>query len=200
MGGDGATETIPEPVARVAAVMRGSPVTWSLCGGWAVDAWLGRRTRDHQDVDVAVFRDEERAIFEHMGDCRLVAHDTIDAAHDDPWDGGPLDFPAHIHTAFEDGLSWEMQFNERSRSAWILRRSPLITVPLPRFAQVSPWGLPTMVPEVLLWYKAQELRAHDELDLDTLLPQLTDEQLYWLRGAIAVVDPAHRWLGRLTAW
>jgi len=29
---------------------------------------------------------------------------------------------------------------------------------------------------------------------------VTDGQLYWLRGAITVVDPAHRWLGRLTAW
>ena len=29
---------------------------WWICGGWAVDLWLGRTTRPHADTDVGCFR------------------------------------------------------------------------------------------------------------------------------------------------
>jgi hypothetical protein len=183
-----------DPVARVAAVMRGTTLTWSLCGGWAVDAWLDRQTRDHGDVDVAVFRDEERAVYAELGGRRLVAHDTDDADHDEPWDGRDLDFPAHLHARLDDGPDWELQVNERAGDVWLLSREPLVTAPLDRFAQRSPRGLPTMAPEVLLWYKARGTRPRDEVDFAALLPLLTEAERGWLRDAIAAVDPAHRWL------
>jgi hypothetical protein len=172
--------------------------TWSLCGGWAVDSWLGRQTREHLDVDIAIFRDDERAIFEHLADLHLAAHDTPDATHNDRWDGRALDFPAHIHATFEDGLPWELQLNERSGRDWILGRDPRITIPVERFAQSSSWGLPTMAPEVLLWYKAEASRSHDEADLRAVVPHLTDGQRDWLREAITLAHGDHPWLGRLS--
>jgi hypothetical protein len=188
---------LPEPVARVAALMETFEPTWSLCGGWAVDAWVGRQTRDHNDVDVAVFRDDERAIFDHLADWHLSAHDTPDATHSDRWDGRALDFPAHIHARLDDGLEWEVQLNERSGDDWIVNRQPRIAIPVARFSLRSPHGLPTMAPEVLLWYKAADVRPHDELDFVALLPVLTDEQRRWLRGQISVVHPAHPWPARI---
>lgn len=32
----------------------------ALCGGYAVDQWVGRNTRPHGDIDVGVFRSELR--------------------------------------------------------------------------------------------------------------------------------------------
>ena len=46
---------VPETLARVADLMSAFRPKWSLCGGWAADAWLGRQTRDHADIDIAVF-------------------------------------------------------------------------------------------------------------------------------------------------
>jgi hypothetical protein len=37
-------------------LMRGFAAPWWVAGGWALDLWLGRRTRDHEDLDVAVLR------------------------------------------------------------------------------------------------------------------------------------------------
>jgi hypothetical protein len=175
------------------------PSTWTLCGGWAVDAWLERQTRDHGDVDIAIFRSDERAFFEHLADWHLAAHDTADAAHDDRWDGHALAFPAHIHATFDDGLGWEAQINERSGRQWILSRRPRVAIPLSRFARPSSWGLPTMAPEALLWYKSQEMRPHDEQDFMALLPRLTADERTWLERALSDVDRAHPWLAQLAA-
>jgi hypothetical protein len=51
--------------------MSSFPAPWALCGGWAIDAWLGRQTREHGDVDVSVFLQDQRALFEHLraGSC-----------------------------------------------------------------------------------------------------------------------------------
>jgi PPOX class probable F420-dependent enzyme len=80
---DRATPT-PEPIARVAEVMRSFDARWFVSGGWAVDCWLGRQTREHADVDIGLFRDSESAIFEFLPGWHLVGHDTPDATHDEP--------------------------------------------------------------------------------------------------------------------
>jgi len=56
-----------------------------------------------------------------------------------------------------------------------------------------------MAPEVLLWYKARDMRPHDELDFVALIGLLTARERAWLRQAISVADPAHQWLARLAA-
>ncbi|TMF97813.1 MAG: hypothetical protein E6I03_13425, partial [Chloroflexi bacterium] len=66
---------IPEDVARIAELMSTYRAAWALAGGWAVDAWLGRLTRDHGDVDLAVFENDRQALFEHLAGWQLIAHE-----------------------------------------------------------------------------------------------------------------------------
>ena len=37
-----------------AARMEGADLPWFVAGGWAIDLFLGTRTRDHEDLEVAV--------------------------------------------------------------------------------------------------------------------------------------------------
>jgi hypothetical protein len=183
--------------------------SWCLCGGWAVDAWLGQLTRDHADVDVSVCADDQRVLFDHLAGWQLVAHDLNDTHQ--PWDGRHLDLPNHIQARFpvageqlpdrvdnagEQGFGLDVQLSDRSGDDWILSRQPRISLPLSRCVGQSGWGLPTLVPEVLLFYKASELRRRDKLDFLALLPHLTDEQRDWLRDAISLAG--HPWLAQLS--
>mgnify|MGYP001244004491 CR=1 FL=1 len=205
---------VPEPLARVADLMSTFRPWWALCGGWAVDAWIGRLTRDHADVDISVFQDDQRAIFEHLADWQLIAHDPeVDDETSEPWNGRRLALPAHIHARPPDarsslperleaptqaGFGLDIQLDERSGPDWVLSREPEVARSLNLGARPSGWGVPTAGPEVLLFYKSRDLRPQDESDFLALLPLLTEEQCTWLREAISLVHPGHPWLTQLS--
>ena len=67
-------------------------------------------------------------------------------------------------------------------------------MPVARAIVQSPWGMPTLAPEAVLFYKADHPRAHDETDFVALLPHLGEEQRRWLRDAIARSRAEHPWL------
>lgn len=206
-------EQIPEPLARAGKLMSTFHPDWSLCGGWAVDAWLGRQTRDHVDVDISVFQVDQRALFDHLAGWQLIAHDpNVAGDTTEPWNRRRLDLPAHIHVTAKEAsvdptsgqaagvFNLDVQLNERAGRHWIFSREPHITLPLRKSVR-SVYGLPTLVPEVLLFYKAKGwgLRPHDEFDFLALHPHLTESQRCWLAEAISLIHPDHHpWLTQLS--
>ncbi len=191
---------------------------WALCGGWAVDAWLGRLTREHGDLDLIVFQDDLPQFREHLSDWQLVAHDEDVAGNtSELWNGRRLTLPAHIHARRDEGVAMpenmdspdgqgfglDIQICERSETDWIMTREPRIGMSLESSIQESSWGLPTVSPEVLLFYKGWPqddvgfLRRRDKLDFAALLPTLGGPQREWLRSAIELVG--HPWLARLSS-
>lgn len=187
--------------------MSGFPGDWALCGGWAVDAWLGRENREHQDVDIAVFHDDQSALYAHTAGWKLIGHDDeVPDDSDEPWNGRTLTFPAHIHARGDDGFELEFHLNERAGDAWLFSREPLVSLPLRQCVRPSPWGIRAVVPEVIVYYKAlppgwrgsrPELRPHDQGDLFLLLPLLDRAQRDWVHDAISRTDPGHPWLAEL---
>lgn len=218
-----AASPVPEPVAYVRDLLRDFGSAWFLCGGWAADATAGRQTRQHWDVDVGFFHDDQRAILEYFAGWALIAHDP-QVADDSrqPWNGRRLVAPAHIHVPRAGGplaipapathSAFELEFLliERSDSDWVLRTQPHITLPLDRAIVSSTWDVPVAAPQVVLFYKAggnltaaelearrDALRPCDEDDFSNLLALLTDGQRSWLSAALAKVHPEHPWLVRL---
>jgi Aminoglycoside-2''-adenylyltransferase len=196
---------VPEPLARVADLMSTFDGIWYVCGGWAVDAWLGRQTRDHDDVDIVVFQDDLDALLAHLAGWQLNAHDSLTPDSVEQWDGRRLHLPAHIHARL-GGSNLDIQVNERSGNDWLLSREPRIALDLRRSAAKSAWGLPTLFPEVILFFKATAYfgieglwgRPPDAADFLGLLPVLGTKQRGWLRDAISLAQPGHPWLSQLS--
>jgi hypothetical protein len=166
---------------------------WCLCGGWAVDAWLGRQTREHLDLDITVYHDDAFALIDHFAGWQVIAHDETYPDSDEQWDGRALFLPAHVHIRRE-GFNLDFQLGERAGAERLLRREPRLTVDAAACIERSGWGLPALAPEVILFYKAYAARPHDEADLQVLLPALDVARVKWLRDAIARVYPSHTWL------
>src|SRR5439155_15489925 len=74
----------PLGLDEAAELMRGFPAPWWIVGGWAIDLFVGRETRDHSDVDVVVRRADQEKLRE-----RFASWD-VQIAHDgklEPWIG-----------------------------------------------------------------------------------------------------------------
>ncbi len=188
----------PEALSRVADLLTGFEPSWALCGGWAVDAWLGRQTREHVDVDLTVFEEDHLAVREYLADGWLLnGHDPSDDDSIAPWTGRRLELPAHIHARAE-GFELDWQVNRRSGDEWVFDEPGGLTLPISRAIRTSPWGVPVLAPEAVLYYKALgEIRPHDQADIERLLPILRLDQRLWLRDAVAARGPNHPWLEAL---
>ena len=175
-------------------VLGGYEGRWAIAGGWAIDLFLGRPTRPHEDVDVAVFRDEQselRATFPNFEFRLAIDGQLVD------WERGHvLELPLHeIHAVTPVGTI-EFLLNERRDDHWVYRRDARIERPLGTAILPSISG-PILAPEIVLLYKSKQPRLTDDADLANAIPRLPTEARAWLAAALELSARGHPWIERL---
>lgn len=169
-----------EPLRAAAGVFRRFTKPWFVCGGWAIDLFVGRQTREHLDVEIGVFREDQRELRQLLADFSTFRRAAGD---EQPWRGERLDHPVHELVAKGRGEEIEVLLNERAEDAWVYRRHPAITRPL-ALALRERDGIPYLAPEIVLLYKSKGTRPKDAQDFATARPLLSSEQAAWLALAI----------------
>jgi hypothetical protein len=189
-------ESLEEAASRAASLMDGYGAPWCVAGGWAVDLFLGRRTRPHADLDLAIFRGDEQRLHEHLAGWTL---ELAVSGVLQPWVPGERILRAvhEIWARSPDGGRLELLLNEHAGTEWIYRRDPAVRCPLAEVVTRSQAGVPVLCPAVVLLYKSRASRETDEHDFEQLLPALPAPQRRWLREALALAHPGHPWEGRL---
>jgi hypothetical protein len=190
---------LPPEVRAVAEALAPLRVPWAVAGGWALDLALGRVTRRHADVDVAVFREDQAALRPALPGWRFevaVAGALV------PWEeDARLELPVHeVHarpSAGRTGPALEFLLNERDGADWVYRRDPAVRRPLERVLRAGPGGVRLLAPEVVLLYKSKAPRAADEQDFAAARPLLDAEARAWLRAALLRATPDHPWAAAL---
>jgi hypothetical protein len=172
---------------------------WWVAGGWSIDLFLGRQTRPHGDIDIAVLRDEQHLLRAHLRDWDLqVAYEGGLS----PWDGTWLEAPRHILWARPDATApWTLEFllEDRSGGEWSFRRDATVRLPLTNLGLTGASGVPYLRAEVSLLYKAKGADLdRNAADFKAVLPALDGEQRRWLCAALERAHPAHAWIERLT--
>ena len=189
---------LPAEIAEVAELLR-TFRPWAVAGGWALDLALGRVTRPHADVDVAVFRDDQAALRSALPGWRFaVAMGGVLA----PWEPGRrLEPPVHeVHARPGEGAagrSLEFLLNERAGTDWVYRRDPAVRLPLARALREVHGGVRVLAPEVVLLYKSRAPRPVDESDFRAARPVLDGDARAWLRAALLRAAPGHPWAADL---
>jgi len=178
-------------------------VPWYVAGGWAIDLFLGRVTRDHSDVDLAISRTDQRAVYDHLTDrtwSKIVPHPEglTGRGTVEPWDGEPLVLPTHqILADSDDGHRIEFLLSEIDDVVWRSRRNPDVNMPLATMALTTQDGVRYLAPEIVLLSKAKHLREWDEADFETILPALYLAPRHWLYHALEESHPGHPWIDSL---
>jgi hypothetical protein len=186
-----------EAPLAIATLLEGVVAPWWIGGGWAIDLFLGRVTRAHQDVDVVILRRDQERFRRHLGPGWALVYVQRPGGGRVPWTAGQrLASPIHeIHaTAPATGETLELLLNEADGSTWHYRRDARITLPLDRLGATSRAVIPALAPEVALLYKSKDPRPTDLADLRVALPALDHAAILWLDGAVGQAHPLSPYL------
>jgi hypothetical protein len=189
----------PAGVEEVAAAFARHPGPWWVAGGVAIELAVGRRIRDHSDIDVGVLRADHLAAHDVLVGWELWAADPPGTLR--PWARGEV-LPREVYDVWcrpSAAAPWRIQLmlDESDGTDWISRRDLGIRLPLGIAVRRTAGGVPYLAPQVQLYYKAESPRPMDLTDPDATLPVLGPPERAWLRVAIERQDPGHPWLDRL---
>ena len=188
--------TDPDEVASsVIRLMDRFGAPWCVAGGWALDLFLGRATRDHSDVELAVFRRDQERLHSHFRGWTFTV--SINGRREAWHQGDFLKLPLHelhAYSAEEPPRSIEFLLNERDEANWVFRRDPVVVMPLDRAIVDTIFGVAALSPEIVLLFKAKSPREKDEADFHTARDALSGSARRWLRSALLDCHPGHPWI------
>jgi hypothetical protein len=185
------------PPRAVARLLEGLDAPWFIAGGWAIDLFLERETRPHEDVEVAVLREDQWTVRRHLAGWEFV---KVVSGRREPWrEDERLEPPVHEVHARDPREPGELEvlLNESDGGVWRFRRDPRITRPLADIGDRSDLGIPYLRPELVILFKAKRPRGRDEADFRVVHASLSDHAKAWLREALGIAHPRHPWIRKL---
>lgn len=196
----------PLTLRELREVLRGLEAPWWIAGGWAIDLFLGRQTRPHEDLDVLILRRDQLRVQQHLHGWRLYKTKQPTPSTLAPW-------PANEFLAWETGVydiwakqtetgGWRFQLMlmEDDTDRWVFRRDPRIGGRVADLGWMTDDGLPVLRPAVQLLYKGrlESRRPKDDADFAAVLPHLAEDARRWLADELRLQFGArHPWIVEL---
>ena len=195
------TDDFSKPM-QVAAAMADFKRPWCVAGGWALDLWLGQVTRDHWGVDIAVLRDHQLDLRQHLPDFTFKLAATR-GGRPIVWRDAKQMLMLPVHELFAadraTGRAWRIFLDESDGIEWYDRQGGDVRMNLAGWRWHGAGGVPVLNPLIVLLHKSRRPEAKDELDFRLAVERLTDSQKSWLHVALLRQDAEHPWLDVLGA-
>jgi len=172
---------------------------WFVCGGWAIDLFLGRATREHKDVDIAVARSDQAEVRDYLAGRGWGLEKAVDGELS-LWSDGEILAPP-VHTIWcrndaHDPAFVELLLNEIDGERFRFRRDETVTRERGRMSFKSDAGLPVLAPEIVLLYKSSRPEENAP-DFRNAVALLSEESRAWLKHALDKVSARHPWAEEL---
>lgn len=172
--------------------MDGFNAPWCFGGGWAIDGFLGRMTRPHDDVDIVIWRNDQLLCQRHFLNWEWEYYINREAR---PWSVGEfLNLPIHNAHAHYNTQHLEMLMLEREENEWWFRRNHDIRMPKDRVMIPTSFGFNVLNPAVALLFKSNRLDEKDQHDFDYAYDRLSIVDQNWLNQSLSIINPDHPWI------
>ncbi len=171
---------------------------WCVVGGWALDLWHARETREHEDLEFTVLRDDVPFFRERLKGMRFhaVGSGVIQYL---PQDREPPEDIFQIWCEDIAAQCWraDMMIEPGTPDTWVYKRDPRISVPRAKMVAKTTDGIPYLGPAAILLFKAKYQRPKDEVDFDNAVGRLMVSEREWLKNCLDLLHPGHAWSERL---
>lgn len=183
----------PWPPEDVAQRLSAVAAPWCVAAGWALELFTAGAARQHHDIEIAVpsarFDEVAAALpdfaWDVAGDGRVWPYPETLTEHFQTWLRNPGSGRYHLDVFREP----------HHGDQWVCRRNPSITLPYGELILHTSAGIPYVIPEVALLFKAKHRRDKDEADLRRVLPVMADARRSRLTGWLEKTHPGHPWIG-----
>ena len=167
-----------------------------MAAGWAIDLYLGERTRDHDDIEISTtagsFGEIADALTDYewdvIGDGRVWRFPDALASHHQTWLRDP-DTGDYLLDVFREP-------HEGRR--WICRRDRGIVLDVDELFESTEDGIPYVIPEVVVLFKARHTRPKDVADFEHVVKTLPAVRRQRLAGWLRRIEPGHEWISALS--
>ena len=144
---------------------------WVLCGGYSIDWLVNKATRQHDDIDVGVFRSDLSTCLKAIAELRVYLCDPPGSLR--RWDGKEV--PKHVHDIWIADAKcshWILQimvYDDEDENV-IYRRDKRLSWPKGQHA-IEVRGLSILNPIITLLFKLHraDMRNKDCVDVETLI-------------------------------
>jgi hypothetical protein len=192
---------MPITVTEINEMFTEIPITWCIAGGWALDLHLGKKTREHSDIDVVIYREEQRILYQSLKKDWMLYKAQNGKLK--PWEDG--EFLTSINDVWlskntDSPWSFQIMLVDSENNEWIYRREKSIKRAKNKIFLRTNEGIPYIKPEVQLLYKAgsSKIREKDYKDFQNILPLLVSKEKEWLKSSLNKQFPdGHDWIGYL---
>ncbi|HUR78520.1 MAG TPA: 2-amino-4-hydroxy-6-hydroxymethyldihydropteridine diphosphokinase [Acidimicrobiales bacterium] len=168
----------PEDAAKW---MQGWEGPWAVAGGWAIELFVGRPVREHNDLEIAIARVDAPRLHDHLQGWQFFFPAPAAFTR---WRRGeaipPKEHQLWSRASPDAAWTLEIMFEDISDGVLRYRRDPAITLPLDEAFLRTADGIPYVAPHLQLLYKAKYARPRDETDRAAAVPLLSDAQRAWL--------------------
>ena len=184
---------------KVGALLSGFGRPWWVAGGWAIDLFLGRVTRPHKDIEIALIRCDQVALQAYLSQWRF---NKVAGGQRRPWARGErLTLPVHeIHGRGYGGQKLEVLLNEYCDGHWLFRRDSRITRPVGLLTARTAGGVPFLRPEIVPAVQEQAARGQRSGRLPPRRAAATGTQPSVASRRTPAASPWSPLAGRLMTW
>jgi hypothetical protein len=176
--------------------LQGVDVPWCVAAGWALDLFRGEQTREHEDLEIAVPVGRFDLVRAALADFEI---EVVGSGHRWPVDSAAFDVMHQTWVSDRDTGIYRLDiFREpHDGDTWICRRDETLRLPYDEIILTTSDGIPYLVPEIVLLFKAKHERPKDQADFAGALPLLSPGRREWLADMLDRVHPGHAWLSQL---
>ncbi|TYS58090.1 hypothetical protein FZC74_13940 [Sutcliffiella horikoshii] len=189
----------PLSITEIHSIFSIIPIKWWIAGGWALDIYLQKITRAHDDIDIVIIRPDHLILQRHLGrDWEMFIafkgqlipwnkNQLLDSHYDNIW----------VKKKDESTWAFQVMLLDIEEKNWIYKRNNTIRKSLEDIGLVSLSGIPFLKPEIQLLYKggSSVIREKDVIDLGNILPKLNVSNRDWLKKSLKIQYPhGHKWI------
>ncbi|MFZ5967076.1 MAG: nucleotidyltransferase domain-containing protein [Bacillota bacterium] len=198
-------------------------INWYLCGGFAIDVYLGKSTRNHKDLDITIRFEDMIGCIEYLkargweidapiGGKRVVPVEYA-LAHNELYFDNIWCYKkdaSFIKVERTDGVFkyvefsrrkqieldfLEVLFNRIDKGTFYYKRDPMIKRDTDK-AFIKKDGISILAPELVLLYKSKNYQDDDnQHDFHIVIDKMEKERYDWFMNAMRTAYPeGHLWI------